>query len=166
MAKVLSFSVDDDLDMEGLVQQAGYTNRSRFLRDAATHYAEVLSSGDLVDRPAEDSVEGTLVLYYQHTVADKLPDFRHHAEISLISSTHACMKDSHTCVDTLHLSGTVGIIRDSVSGLRRLGAWTAWPLLPRPREATDAVEISLSASVMACNVVVWGGNPTKHLKRF
>ena len=28
MAKVLSFSVDDDLDMEGLVQQAGYTNRS------------------------------------------------------------------------------------------------------------------------------------------
>ena len=103
MAKVLSFSVDDDLDMEGLVQQAGYTNRSRFLRDAATHYAEVLSSGDLVDRPAEDSVEGTLVLYYQHTVADKLPDFRHHAEISLISSTHACMTNSHTCVDTLHL---------------------------------------------------------------
>lgn len=120
MAKVLSFSVDDDLDMEGLVQQAGYTNRSRFLRDAATHYAEVLSSGDLVDRPAEESVEGTLVLYYQHTVADKLPDFRHHAEISLISSTHACMTGSHTCVDTLHLSGTVGIIRGIVSGLRRL----------------------------------------------
>jgi metal-responsive CopG/Arc/MetJ family transcriptional regulator len=119
MAKVLSFSVDDDLDMEGLVQKAGYRNRSRFLRDAATHYAEVLSSGDLVDRPAEESVEGTLVLYYQHTVAEKLPDFRHHSDITLISSTHACMTDSHTCVDTLHLSGNVGTIRDAVEGLRR-----------------------------------------------
>ena len=119
MAKVLSFSVDDDLDMEGLVQKAGYRNRSRFLRDAATHYAEVLSSGDLVDRPAEESVEGTLVLYYQHTIAEKLPDFRHHPDITLISSTHACMTDSHTCVDTLHLSGNVGMIRDAVEGLRR-----------------------------------------------
>ena len=82
MARVLSFSVDDDLDMENLVERAGYKNRSRFLRDAATHYAEMLSSGDLVDRPSEDPVEGTLVLYYQHTVAKKLPDFRHHPEIS------------------------------------------------------------------------------------
>ncbi|MGB0489216.1 MAG: CopG family ribbon-helix-helix protein [Candidatus Poseidoniaceae archaeon] len=120
MARVLSFSVDDDLDMENLVERAGYKNRSRFLRDAATHYAEMLSSGDLVDRPSEDSVEGTLVLYYQHTVAKKLPDFRHHPEISLISSTHACLPDSHTCVDTLHLSGNVGTIRGSVDGLRRL----------------------------------------------
>lgn len=120
MAKVLSFSVDDDLDMETLVKKAGYRNRSRFLRDAATHYAESLSSGDLVDRPGEESVEGTLVMYYQHTVGDKLPDFRHQHNIGLISSTHACMTDSHTCVDTLHLSGQVGAIRDVVEGLRRM----------------------------------------------
>ena len=124
MAKVLSFSVDDDLNMEGLVQQAGYTNRSRFLRDAATHYAEVLSSGDLVDRPAEESVEGTLVLYYQHTVADKLPISGITPRFRSFLSTHACMTGSHTCVDTLHLSGTVGIIREIVlaSGGSRCGS--------------------------------------------
>ncbi|DAC36238.1 MAG TPA: hypothetical protein HA286_04080 [Candidatus Poseidoniaceae archaeon] len=119
MVKVLSFSVDDELDMESLVSKAGYKNRSRFLRDAATHYAEALSSGDLTDRPVEELTEGTLVMYYQHTVAEKLPDFRHHDGITLISSNHACLTNSHTCVDTLYLSGAAGLIRETVEGLRR-----------------------------------------------
>ena len=118
-----------------------------------------------MDRPAEESVEGTLVLYYQHTVADKLPDFRHHAEISLISSTHACMTNSHTCVDTLHLSGTVGIIRDSVNGLRRLEGVDRVAFVAAPPAATDAVEIALSAPILPRNTVTCGGSPTKHLKR-
>ena len=60
------------------------------------------------------------VLYYQLTVSEKFPNFRSHAERSLISSTHACMTVSYTCWDTLHLSGTVCIIRDILIGLRRL----------------------------------------------
>jgi len=120
MARVVSFSVDDDLDLGALVERAGYRNRSRFLRDAAQHYADAIERGDLASLPDETDVEGTLVIYHQHTAERRLPDLRHSDGIDLRSSTHACMTGSHTCVDTMHIAGHAGQIQEAVAGLRRL----------------------------------------------
>ncbi len=120
MAHIVSVSIDDDLDLAALVSRAGYTNRSRFMRDAAQHYADAIERGDLASLPEETSVEGTLVIYHQHTVERRLPDLRHSDGIELRSSTHACMTGSHTCVDTMHLAGLAGSIQQAVAGLRRI----------------------------------------------
>ena len=47
MSKIISLSVDDEFagELEGLMTASGYKNRSRFMRDAARVFAEVLLRG-------------------------------------------------------------------------------------------------------------------------
>ena len=62
MSQIISFSADRDFAaiFDDLIQQSGYKNRSRFLRDAALYFAEVQQKGDLMDIDDQEVVEAAL----------------------------------------------------------------------------------------------------------
>ena len=68
MSQIISFSADRDFAaiFDDLIQQSGYKNRSRFLRDAALYFAEIQQKGDLMNIDDQEVVEGHLVVHYQH----------------------------------------------------------------------------------------------------
>ncbi len=107
MSRVLSFSTDKEFAnlLEHYIGQSGYKNRSLFLRDASIHFAESLQRGELISIDDEVIVEGTVVIYYQHGVENKLMDLRHSHEIEVFSYHHNCLTASHTCVDTMQVKG-------------------------------------------------------------
>ena len=59
MSKIISFSADDYFadNIDAIMTKSGYKNRSRFLRDAAIHFAEFQQRGDLEDMEDEDEVK-------------------------------------------------------------------------------------------------------------
>jgi metal-responsive CopG/Arc/MetJ family transcriptional regulator len=107
MTRILSISVENQFaDVLGeLMAEAGYTNRSMFLRDAALHFSEFKRRGDLHSMADDELVEGHLVVYYQHGVEHKLLDIRHSHDLDISSYNHSCLTHSHTCVDVLHAVG-------------------------------------------------------------
>ena len=70
MSRVVSFSVDNQFadELDAIVVKLGYSNRSRFLRDASLHFAEQLQRGTLESMKSDEKVEGVLIVYYQHGV--------------------------------------------------------------------------------------------------
>ena len=108
MSRVVSFSVDNQFadELDAIVVKLGYSNRSRFLRDASLHFAEQLQRGTLESMKSDEKVEGVLIVYYQHGVEQKLHDVMHSSKISVASYNHSCLVNSHTCVDTMQASGT------------------------------------------------------------
>ena len=120
MSRVVSFSVDNQFadELDAIVETLGYSNRSRFLRDASLHYAEQLQRGTLESMKSDEKVEGVLVVYYQHGVEQKLHDVRHSGNISVTSYHHSCLIESHTCVDTMQASGTAEQFRKVMQKLQ------------------------------------------------
>jgi len=104
MSKIISFSADNAFadQLERLMEASGYNNRSRFLRDAAQHFAEMKQRGDLKDMDDDEVIEGHLIIYYQHGVEAKLLEIRHSHDLDISSYNHNCLTHSHTCVDVLH----------------------------------------------------------------
>ena len=119
MSRVLSFSTDKEFanQLENLIEESGYKNRSLFLRDASLHFAESLQRGELLSMADEEIVEGTIVIYYQHGVENKLVDLRHSHEIEVFSYHHNCLTSSHTCVDTMQVKGMAVSFRQMVDYL-------------------------------------------------
>jgi len=119
MSRILSFSTDKEFAerLENLIEQSGYQNRSMFLRDASIHFAEANRRGDLSIMSDDIGVEGTIVIYYQHGVENKLIKLRHSHSITVHSYNHCCLNDSHTCVDTMHIKGNAQSIREVVDML-------------------------------------------------
>jgi metal-responsive CopG/Arc/MetJ family transcriptional regulator len=113
MTRVLSFSTDNQFadELERLMNENGYKNRSMFLRDASVFFAESLQRGDLQTMNNEEIVEGTLIIYYQHGIEHKLLNIRHSHAIEVFSYHHNCLSESHTCVDTLQAKGTAQALR-------------------------------------------------------
>lgn len=113
MSRVVSFSVDNQFadELDAIVDRLGYSNRSRFLRDASLHFAEKLQRGTIETMDANEQVEGVLIVYYQHGIEQKLHDVRHSSKISVASYNHSCLPNSHTCVDTMQADGTAGEFR-------------------------------------------------------
>ncbi len=115
MSQIISFSADSDFarDFDSLIERSGYQNRSRFIRDASLFFADKQQRGDLVDMDESITVEGHLVVYYQHDhgKGQKLLDLRHSELIEVDSYTHSSLKHSHACVDLLQVKGTAGNIR-------------------------------------------------------
>ena len=70
MSRIISFSSDDEFSdsLESLIEKSGYKNRSRFLRDAALHFADYNQRGDLSEMKEDEVIEGHLVIYYQHGI--------------------------------------------------------------------------------------------------
>lgn len=120
MSKIISFSVDDEFasGLEGLMATAGYQNRSRFLRDAATAFAEMKGRGELNDMSDEEVVEGHLIVYYQHDAEGKLLEVRHSDQLNITSYNHSCLAHSHTCVDVLHAIGTASRFRATIETIQ------------------------------------------------
>ena len=122
MSQIISFSADRDFarDFDKLIEQSGYQNRSRFIRDAALFFAEKQQRGDLVEMNEAEIVEGHLVVYYQHDhgKGQKLLDLRHSELIEVSSYNHSSLKHSHTCVDLLQVKGSAGNIRFVIEDLQ------------------------------------------------
>ena len=122
MSLVISFSVDREFakDFDNLIERSGYRNRSRFIRDASLFFAEKQQRGDLMEMEEPETVEGHLVVYYQHDhgKGQKLLDLRHSELIEVSSYTHSSLKHSHTCVDLLQIKGSAGNLRFVVEDLQ------------------------------------------------
>ena len=119
---IVSFSSTREFagELDQLMRDSGYSNRSRFLRDAAIRYAELMKLGDISDMEDVLKVDGTLVVYYQHEAGKDLERFRHMAGVHIHSYHHSCLRASHTCVDTIQLNGRVGAIRQMTSELKQI----------------------------------------------
>ena len=122
MSQIITFSVDKEFAgrLDGFIQQTGYNNRSLFLRDASIHFADVSIRGDLESIDENSHVEGTAVVYFQHHVESKIADLRHSDRFQITSYHHNCLSTSHTCVDTMQVSGEAGAIRGMITELRNL----------------------------------------------
>ena len=122
MSQIITFSVDKEFAgrLDGFIQQTGYKNRSLFLRDASIHFADFSIRGDLESVDENRQVEGTAIVYFQHHVEHKLAELRHSDKFQITSYHHNCLATSHTCVDTMQVSGEAGSIRDMIKDLRNI----------------------------------------------
>mgnify|MGYP001274629498 FL=1 len=122
MSQIITFSVDKEFAarLDGFIQETGYNNRSLFLRDASIHFADVSIRGDLESIDENRHVEGTAVVYFQHHVENKIADLRHSDQFQITSYHHNCLSTSHTCVDTMQVSGEAGAIRGMITELRNI----------------------------------------------
>ena len=122
MTQIISFSADTDFanNLDNMISKSGYSNRSRFIRDASLFYAEMQQRGDLENMEAELTIEGHLVVYYQHDHGDsqRLLDLRHSELIEVASYSHSSLKHSHSCVDLLQVKGDAGNIRAVIARLQ------------------------------------------------
>ncbi len=119
MSRILSFSTDNTFAMQltRLISESGYKNRSMFLRDASLHFAEAKRRGDLETMEDNVILEGTIVIYYQHGVENKLMELRHSHEIDVFSFHHNCLTESHSCVDTMQVRGSASSFRNMIDKL-------------------------------------------------
>jgi len=123
MTHIISFSADNDFarDFETLMEKSGYRNRSRFIRDASLFFAEMQQRGELVDMDDDLTVEGHLVVHYQHDHANGqklLVDLRHSNLIEVATYSHSSFKHSHACVDLLQVKGSAENVRFVISELQ------------------------------------------------
>ena len=120
MSKIISFSVDDEFagGLDALMNDSGYQNRSRFLRDAAAAFADMKRRGELTEMDDSEVVEGHLIVYYQHDAEGKLLEIRHSNNLNVTSYNHSCLAHSHTCVDVLHAIGTAKEFRNTIETLQ------------------------------------------------
>ena len=100
------------------MQDSGYQNRSRFLRDAAAAFADMKRRGELAEMDNNEIVEGHLIVYYQHDAEVKLLEIRHSNNLNVTSYNHSCLAHSHTCVDVLHAIGTAEQFRNTIEALQ------------------------------------------------
>ena len=122
MSQIITFSVDKDFSgrLDGFIQQTGYKNRSLFLRDASIHFADFSIRGDLESIDENRQVDGTAIVYFQHHVEHKLAELRHSDKFQITSYHHNCLPSSHTCFDTMQVSGEAGAIRGMIQELRNI----------------------------------------------
>ena len=122
MSQIISFSADKDFaeDFDNLIKRSGYQNRSRFIRDAALHFAEIQQKGDLMSMDGEVIAEGHFVVYYQHDhgKSQKLLDLRHSELIEVASYSHSSLKHSHACVDVIQAKGKAVNLRSVIENLQ------------------------------------------------
>ena len=114
MSRIISLSVDKEFanSLETLIEKSGYKNRSRFLRDAALFFAEIKQKGELLNMDGDLTVEGHLVVYYQHASEQKLMVSRTDSiEIAAYHHSSRLGHSCHSCVDVIHVNGTAGNVR-------------------------------------------------------
>ena len=113
MSQIISFSADKEFanDLDNLIENSGYQNRSRFIRDAAVYFAEIQQRGDLMNMNGDEIVEGHMVVYYQHGVENKLLELRHSDLLEVTTYNHSCLTYSHACVDIVQAKGKASNLR-------------------------------------------------------
>ncbi len=113
----LSFSLERPLleRLERLREEAGYGNRSEFLRD--------MIRGRLVDRAWEldEEAVGTITLVYDHHARglnEKLTGLQHDHHEVILATTHVHL-DHHHCVEVILVRGRAGRIRAIADALQK-----------------------------------------------
>jgi CopG family nickel-responsive transcriptional regulator len=113
----LSFSLERPLlqRLEMLREEAGYGNRSEFLRD--------IIRGRLVERSWELDREavGTITIVYDHHARglnEKLTDLQHDHHDVILATTHVHL-DHHHCVEVIIVRGRAGQIRAVADALQK-----------------------------------------------
>lgn len=114
MSRIISLSVDDQFAnvLDSLIEKSGYKNRSRFLRDAALFFAEIQQKGELMNMDGHLTVEGHLVVYYQHGTDQKLMVSR--TDSIEVAAYHHSSRLGHSChssVDVVHVKGNAEHVR-------------------------------------------------------
>ncbi len=121
MSRIISLSVDNQFanDLDNLIEKSGYRNRSRFLRDAALFFAEVQQKGELMNMAEDLTVEGHLVVYYQHGAEQKLMVNR--SKELEVAAYHHSSRLGHSChssVDVVHVKGSAKNVRNTYKQLQ------------------------------------------------
>ena len=114
MSRIISLSVDNEFasSLDTLIEKSGYKNRSRFLRDAALFFAEMQQRGELMSMDGNLTVEGHLVVYYQEGAEQKLMVSRTDSvEVAAYHHSSRLGHSCHSCVDVVHVKGTVEHVR-------------------------------------------------------
>jgi len=113
----LSFSIERDLyeQLESLVKEAHYTNRSEFVRDMIREH--------LVARQWQRDEEclGTVTLIYHHSLrqlGQKLTKVQHHHHNRVLVATHVHLNED-LCAETIMIRGRASEIRHVADELRR-----------------------------------------------
>lgn len=114
MSQILSFSADSEFanDFDRLIKKSGYKNRSRFIRDASLFFAEIQQRGDLMNMDDEETVEGHLIVHYQHANEQKLMVSR--TDSVEVAAYHHSSRLGHSChssVDVVHVKGEARNVR-------------------------------------------------------
>ncbi len=114
----LSFTIDSKLfvHLERLLSEAGYENRSEFIRD--------LVRNRLVEREWErnEEVVGTITIIYNHHrrgLTEKLTSLQHHFQGSILANTHVHL-DEHLCVEAILVRGRASWIEELGHTIRHL----------------------------------------------
>jgi len=120
MSRVFSFSTDKEFadELDRMIVESGYKNRSMFLRDASIHFSDSKLRGELNEIDYDIQITGTLVIYYQHEVEHRLLDLRHSDLITVQSYHHNCLSGNHMCVDTMQIKANAGDLRKAISELQ------------------------------------------------
>ncbi len=112
----LSFSLERPLaqQLEALVAESSYTNRSEFIRDMIRER--------LVEKQwsEDDDVVGTITLVYDHhayNLTERLTDLQHHHHNAVLASTHVHL-DAHHCAEMILTKGPAGEIKKIADLLR------------------------------------------------
>ncbi|MCA8915619.1 MAG: nickel-responsive transcriptional regulator NikR [Planctomycetes bacterium] len=114
----LSISLEADLaaELDRLVDQSRYENRSEFVRD--------LIRERLVDEEwaRGGEVLGTITLIYDHHqngLTDKLNELQHEYHANVLASTHVHL-DHHNCAEMIMMRGKPDVLRELTDGMRKL----------------------------------------------
>ncbi|MCY3021585.1 MAG: nickel-responsive transcriptional regulator NikR [Planctomycetota bacterium] len=113
----LTFSIEKPLcaQLEKLIKESHYTNRSEFVRDMIRE--------QIVSRQWKSDQEalGTVTLVYNHhlrRVGEKLTDVQHHHHEQVLAATHVHL--SHDlCAEVIIIRGRAGEIRHIADELRQ-----------------------------------------------
>ncbi len=113
----LSFSLEQPLaaELERLVAERGYANRSEFIRDMIRDelVAEAWSE--------DDEVVGAITLVFDHHargLSDRLTDLQHDHHDLILATTHVHLDHDH-CAEVILTRGPASAIRAIADGLRR-----------------------------------------------
>ena len=113
----LSFSIEQPLldRLERLVREAGYANRSEFIRD-------MIRERLVTEQWARnENVVGTVTLVYNHHVrglADRLTHTQHHHHNVILASTHIHL-DKDLCAEIVVVKGQASEIQSLASELKQ-----------------------------------------------
>lgn len=114
----LSVSLEQPLfeQLESLVEQAGYENRSEYVRD--------LIRAKLVDDAWQDDAEvlATVHLVYDHHAhgtAAKLTKIQHDHDAHVLATTHIHL-DHHLCAEMIMVRGAASEVNALANHLRKL----------------------------------------------
>ena len=113
----MSFSIEEPLynQLEKLVKEAKYTNRSEFVRDMIRDH--------LVERQWKQDGEclGTVTLVYNHNLrqlGEKLTKVQHHHHRHILATTHVHL-DEELCAEVVIIKGKAHDIQHVADELRQ-----------------------------------------------